>query len=152
MYSLCRWHYSFQCIRLFALIRHFYILWTYWQRIVLCWGMANNKSPLHQYLQTKYMIFHPRQKGISHVTLEPTLNGDKMERVDNFNFPNKHISWKYHTKMSSNQIPKYCGILSRLKNCLPLFILRTMYFSMVRSHLNYGLLAWDLDSNRIIKL
>ena len=36
--------------------------------------------------KTKYMIFHPRQKDIIHVTLKPTLNGDKIERVDNFNF------------------------------------------------------------------
>ena len=46
--------------------------------------------------KTKYIIFHPRQKDISHVTLEPTLNGDKIERVDNFNFLgvviDKHIS------------------------------------------------------------
>ena len=29
--------------------------------------------------KTKYMIFHPRQKDMGHVTLEPTLNGDKIE-------------------------------------------------------------------------
>ena len=102
------------------------------------------------------MIFHPRHKDISHVTLEPTLNGDKIERIDNFNFLgvliDKHISWKYHTEMSSNKISKNCGVLSRLKNYLPLFILRTIYFSMVHSHLNYGLFAWGFDSNRIIKL
>ena len=36
--------------------------------------------------KTKYMLFHPRQKDISHVTLEPTLNGDKiyMERIQIF--------------------------------------------------------------------
>ena len=28
------------------------------------------------------MIFHPKQRDISHVTLEPTLNGDKVERID----------------------------------------------------------------------
>ena len=64
----------------------------------------------------------------------------------------KHISWKYHTEMLSNNISKHCRLLSRLKNYLPLFILRTMYFSMVHSHLNYGLLAWGFDNNRIIKL
>ena len=105
--------------------------------------------------KTKYMIFHPRQKDISHVTLEPTLNGDKIERVNNFNFLrvviDKHISWKY-TEMLSNKISKYCGVLSQLKNYLPLFILRTMYFRMVHSHLNYGLFAWGFDSNLIIKL
>ena len=106
--------------------------------------------------KAKYMIFHPRQKDISHVTLEPTLNGDKIERVDDFNFIgvviDKHISWKYHTEMLSNKISKYCGVFSRLKNYIPLFILRTMYFSMVHSHLNYGLFAWGFDSKRIIKL
>ena len=54
--------------------------------------------------------------------------------------------------MLSNKISEYCGVLSRLKNYLPLFILSTMYFSMVHSHLNYGLFAWGFDSNRIIKL
>ena len=104
----------------------------------------------------KYMIFHHRQKDISHVTLEPTPNGDKIERVDYFNFLgvviDKHISWKYHAEMLSNKISKYCGVLSRLKNYLPLFILRTMYFSMVHSHWNYGLFAWGFDSNRMMKL
>ena len=104
--------------------------------------------------KTKYTIFHSRHKEISHVTLEPTLNGDKIERVKNHNFLgvviDKHISWEYHTEMLSIKISKYCGVLSRLKNYLPLFILRTMYFSMVHSHLNYGLRGFD--SKRIIKL
>ena len=60
--------------------------------------------------------------------------------------------WKYHTEMLSNKISKYCGVLSRLKNYLPLFIFRTVYFSMVHSHLNYGLFARGFDSNRMIKL
>ena len=117
---------------------------------LIIYRLSNNIS------KTKYMIFHPRQKDISHVTLEPILNGDKIERVDNFNFLeviiDKHIAWKYHTEMLSNKISRYCGILSRLKNYLPLFILRTMYFSMVHSHLNYWLFAWGFDSKGIIKL
>ena len=54
--------------------------------------------------------------------------------------------------MLSNKTSKYCGVLSWLKNYLPLFILRTMYFSMVHPHFNHGLLVWGFDSNRIIKL
>ena len=102
------------------------------------------------------MIFHPRQEDNSHVTLEPTLNGDKIERVDNFNFLgvviDKDISWKYHTEMFTDKISKYCGVLSRPKNYLPLFILSTMYSSMIHSHLNYELFAWGYDSKCIIKL
>ena len=56
---------------------------------------------------TKYMLFHPRQKDdVSHMTLECTLNGEKIEHVVSFNFLgvviDKHISWKYHTEMLSN--------------------------------------------------
>ena len=47
---------------------------------------------------------------------------------------------------------KYCGILTKLKYYLPLDILRTSYLSMMHSHLNYGLIAWGYDSNRLIKL
>ena len=48
--------------------------------------------------KTKYMLSHPRQKDVSHMTLEPTLNREKIEQVDSFNFRgvviDKHISWK----------------------------------------------------------
>ena len=51
-----------------------------------------------------------------------------------------------YIKISLKFVPK-CQI-----NNIPLFILRTVYFSMVHSHLNYGLFAWGFDSNRMIKL
>ena len=105
--------------------------------------------------KTKYMLFHPSQKDVSHMTLEPILNGKKIEQVDSYYFLgvviNKHISWKYHAELFSNKISKYCGVLSRLKNYLLLFIPRTLYFSMVHSHLSYSLLTWGFDSNRIVK-
>ena len=78
--------------------------------------------------KTKYMPFHYRQKDVSHVKLGMVID--------------KHILWKYHIEMLSNKISKYCGVFSRLKNYLPLFSLRTMYFIMVHSHFYYGLLAW----------
>ena len=53
--------------------------------------------------------------------------------------------------MLPHKISMYFGLLSRQKNYLPLFFLRTMCFSMIHSHLKYGLLAWGFDSNRIIK-
>ena len=102
------------------------------------------------------MLFHPRQKDVSHMALEPTLNGEKIEQVDSFNLLgvviDKHISWKYHTEMLSNKTSKCCGVLSRLKKYLPLFIPKTLYFSMVHSQLSYSLLTWGFDSNRIAKL
>ena len=83
------------------------------------------------------------------------LNGDTIERVDTFNFLgvilDKHMSWKAHTEMFSNKISKYRGIMTRLKNNLPLYVLRTPYFSMLNSHLNYGLFVWGYECNRLMK-
>ena len=79
-----------------------------------------------------------------------TRTWDQIERADSFNFLviviDKHILKCYLTK---SQI--IVGAI-QLKKYLPLLILRTMYFSKVRSHLNYGLLALGFDSYLIIKL
>ena len=102
------------------------------------------------------MIFHTYQKNTDYLTSNITLNGNVLERVDTFNFLgvilDKHLSWKAHVEMVSNKISKYCGILTKLNNYLPLDILRTFYFSIIHSHLNYGLIAWGCDCNRLIKL
>ena len=106
--------------------------------------------------KTKYMIFHTYQTNTDYLTSNITLIGNVLERVDTFNFLgvilDKHLSWKAHVEMVSNNISRYCGILTKLKNYIPLDILRTLYFSMIHSHLNYGLIAWGHDCNRLIKL
>ena len=51
-----------------------------------------------------------------------------------------------------NKIAKYCGILNRLKHFLPLYILRTLYHSMIHPHISYGLLVWGYECKRIDKL
>ena len=111
-----------------------------WSQLVLFWFHWHIPIILIfggwiELLANKYLHINTSMKDVSHMTPEPTLNEEKIEQVDSFNFLgvviDKHISWKYHTEMLSNKISKYCGVLSRLKNYLPLFILRTLYFSMV---------------------
>ena len=105
--------------------------------------------------KTKNMLFHIHQKNIDYLRANINLNGDAIERVDVFNFLgvilDTHMSWKAHTEMLSNNISKYCGIMTRLKNYLPLYVLRTLYFSML-NYLNYGLLVWGYECDRLIKI
>ena len=115
------------------------------------WLVANQLSL--NIKKTKYIIFHTYQKNIDYLASNITLNGNVLERVDTFNFLcdilDKHLSWKAHVEMVSNKISKYCGILTKLKNYPPLYILRTSYLSMIYLHLNYGLIAWGYDCNRL---
>ena len=61
------------------------------------------------------------------------------------------MSWKAHTEILSNNISKYCCIMTRLKKYLPLYISRMLYFSMLNLHPNYGFLVWGYECKRLIK-
>ena len=84
------------------------------------------------------------------------LNNDGIERVDSFDFLgvtiDKHLNWKQPSAIIANKLSKYCSILSKLKNYLPTYVMRALYFSMDQSHLKFGSLLWVYDCNRLIKL
>ena len=62
------------------------------------------------------------------------------------------MSWKTHINFIAGKITRSIGILNRLKHFLPLDIRKIMYNSLTLSHINYGILLWGFNSNRIIKL
>ena len=97
------------------------------------------------------MIFHRRQKQINELNI--SINGTDIERVESFNFLGLHIheslSWRTHTDIVRNKISKVVGILYRLNNIFPKYILQTLYNSLIMSYINYGLLLWGVESHRI---
>ena len=101
--------------------------------------------------KTKLMIFHRRQKQINELNI--SINGTDIERVDSFNFLGLHIheslSWRTHTDIVRNTISKVVGILYRLNNIFPKYILQTLYNSLIMSYINYGLLLWGVECHRI---
>ncbi len=70
-----------------------------------------------------------------------------IEQVTNFNFLglilNENLSWKPHCDKISNNISKSIGVLNRLKHFLPEKIRIMLYDSMIVSHMNYCILAWE---------
>ena len=101
------------------------------------------------------MIFHHRNVKLpSNISLK--INSIEIERVDNFNFLgitiNKSLSWKPHIDNIAKKVPKFNGVLNRLKHILPENVFRTLYCSLIQSHLNYGILIWGFESIRLDKL
>ena len=121
---------------------------------VNCW-LAINKLSLNV-SKTKYMIFHALNKDLTRCIPTLVINGNIIERVRNFNFLgilfNENMSWKNHLNKLANKLAKISGVLNRVKRILPVNIMRTLYHSMVHSHMNYGILAWGFESSRIIKI
>jgi hypothetical protein len=104
--------------------------------------------------KTKCQIFHAPQKKIIYPKLK--IGENDIEYVDNFNFLgiilNKHLKWDSHIDRIGNKISQTIGILNKLKHFLPMDILRTIYSSLILSHLNYGILLWGHNITRLFKL
>ena len=92
------------------------------------------------------MIFHNSQKDINNFSFNLILNHGEIEKGSTFNFLgiilDENVHRKPHIETVACKLAKYCGVLLKLKNFLPLHILRTLHYSMIHPHLNYGLLVW----------
>ena len=115
--------------------------------------LAVNKLSLN-ISKTKFMVFHHPNKLIPQ-NYEIKINDTIVERVHDFCFLgltlNENLNWKTHVNNISNKVSKYTGILNSLKRILPSYILRTLYCSLIQSQLNYCILAWGFNYNRIEK-
>lgn len=93
--------------------------------------------------KTKLMTFSYR-KNIAPPHL--FLQNEAIESVDKFNFLgltiDSQLSWKHHISKISKKLIYTNFILNKMKNFLPTDILRTLYFSLFQSHLNFGILCW----------
>ena len=122
---------------------------------LVCEWLNINKLSLN-INKTKFMVFHPYQKEVLHLTPCLKIADTVIENVNEFNFLgvhlDSHMTWKSHTDKLALKLSKYTGILNKLKHYLPSYILRTLYFTLIHSHLNYAILTWGYKCNRLNKL
>ena len=97
------------------------------------------------------MVFHMPNKRIQDLTLK--IDDVYIERVDEFNFLgltlDTNLNWRKHTEKRSNKCSKTIGVLNRLKYVLPLDIKVLLYNTLILSHINYGIMIWGYQRNRI---
>ena len=112
-----------------------------------------NKLSLNK-TKTKMMVFHKPQRKI--IIPEIKIDGTIINCVDDFNLLgvtlDKHLTWKSHINKVSNKIARTIGILNRLKLFLPQSAKCMIYNSLILSHINYGILLWGYQCDRITKL
>ena len=98
------------------------------------------------------MIFRKPQKQIKLPIVK--INGIQNECVDNFNFLgviiDKNLTRKNHLNKVSNKIVRIIGIMNKLKFTLPQNILINIYNSLIIPHINYCILLWGSESNRVL--
>ena len=104
--------------------------------------------------KTKYMLFHKQNKIINKLNLR--INNNIINETDKFNFLRLHINsrltWDSHIKEVSTKIIRTTGIIKKLQLTFPKNILLSIYNSLILPHINYCILSWGYNSNKIFML
>ena len=54
----------------------------------------------------------------------------------------ENLNWNAHIDKIASKISRSLGVITRLKNFLPLHVLWHLYNSLIMSHLQFSILAW----------
>jgi hypothetical protein len=106
--------------------------------------------------KTKFIMFHNKNKDITHLIPNIMINNIEVERVKTFNFLgidiDEYLSWNSHVDKICTKVSKTVGILCKLEHVLPVYILKTLYNSLILPHLTYGVLLWGRGNTRLFTL
>ena len=65
---------------------------------------------------------------------------------------NSRLTWDSHIKEVSTKIMRTTGIINKLQLTFPKNILLSIYNSLILPHINYCILSWGYNSNKIFML
>ena len=106
--------------------------------------------------KTKMMLFHHRQKNIKNIIPKLMINKVPIEYVTEFNFLgitlDECMTWNRHINRIACKMSCTIGTLKRLKRLLPFSVLKMLYNSLILPYINYGILVWGTNTQRIEKL
>lgn len=102
--------------------------------------------------KTKYMIFRPHKKPFDPELCTLKIGGEKIERIGRdcntkfFKFVgvliDDELKWDKHINYVENKIASSVYALSQTKKLFPTTTLKTIYNSLAKPHIEYGLIVW----------
>ncbi len=95
--------------------------------------------------KTHFLIFKPKNK-TENIEINISIANSIIQRSKTKKylglFFDDDMSWKSHIKYITQKVSKAIGIMYRLRPYVNSRILRSVYFSIVYSHLTYGICSW----------
>jgi len=106
--------------------------------------------------KTKYAIFSPPGfKTPNNLSL--MINGIQLSRIGKHKSEqyikflgialDENLTWKQHVKAIKSKLSRSLFAINRVKKIFPRDILKTLYFSLIQSHLLYGILTWGTTTS-----
>ena len=62
----------------------------------------------------------------------------------------KHLSWQHHIANINLKLSKGIGILAKLRHLVSSSVLRTLFFSFIQPHIDYGLINWGCTKSSLL--
>ena len=110
--------------------------------------------------KTKYVIFSPKTS-IPPANKSIAIDGKTISRVGNNQTEksikflgisiDENLTWKFHIQNIKSKLCRSLFAINRVKRIFPHDILKTIYFSLIQSHLMYGICSWG-SANNLSKL
>jgi hypothetical protein len=108
---------------------------------ILSWMQANSLSI--NYSKTNFTIFSPHLRKTVHTINHLAFGPTEIKRASSIKylgiFIDDNLNWKDHIKMVLTKLTKYCGIFYKIRHKIPKGILKTIYFALIHSTIQYGI-------------
>ncbi len=102
--------------------------------------------------KTKYIVIRPPSLRGDIYNTDICIQNSKLHRIGNdcaekaVKFLgiliDENLTWKEHLSHINKKISRALFTLKQVKNVLPKRCMKTLYYSLIHSHLSYGILAW----------
>ena len=113
--------------------------------------------------KTKYMLFRSKNMKVNFDNLNLQIGSENIERIGDdcktkyFKFVghrlDEHLQWDHHISHVHGKLASANYAIAQTKNYLPLNIRLTLYNSIFRSHMEFGILAWGgIALNKLKKI
>ena len=110
--------------------------------------------------KTKYILFRDKKQIVNFEDLILKIDNEIIDRIgegceeEYFKFVgirlDEHLTWKYHTEYVRGKVASAVYALSKLRNLLPRHVKLTVYNSLFRSFMEFGISCWGRSSNNNI--
>ena len=105
--------------------------------------------------KTETIIFKSRRKKFEGV-IKLKLNRQRLHSFNNVKYLgikiDENLKWRHHINEVSSKLVMANAILFKIRNYLNPKILRSIYFAIFESHLNYSFIVWAQNPGSIKRL
>ena len=121
-------------------------------RNITAWLKVNKLSL--NVIKSQFMVFQKTTRNLHSLSL--SIDNIPLKETDSFTFLGislqNNLQWNTHINNIACKISKTLGIMNCLKLYVPPYTLRTIYSSLILPHINFGLLLWGHNTEKIFKL